>query len=352
MYLQNKAYSNKPVKRLHYMKYGSCGDGFSFHPDTSGEIDAPDRATLDASIDGFDLNQDGEGFFDGLAKGAKNIAKGAKRLNNKYGKTMKQLGVTDKIMKKAKGKAKKMLPKFSSKLKSKGIPSNIVDKLVDEANKQIGDGFFDDMVSVLSVLPIPIVSDIARVVAITKTVVDTATGNDSPAFGGVVSELMSPLEGTPLEPLKGMAEMQGFGMHGSGMEEELLLDGGLNLFNVMETGFNHIKDQFKNVLDSGVVPPAIAKPLKDVINKVPKMIKKGADAISNDINKSKGDGLKRAGDGLKGGDFTTQTLSRLIGNISREGLKKGRGLKRAGNGLVQAGVGDKLKEEMINKYCK
>ena len=82
--------------------------------------------------------------------------------------------------------------------------------------KQEGKGFFDDMISVLAVLPIPVVSDISRSIAIAKTGVDTLTGHQDKALGGLITKAMAPLASIVPEigaPAVAFAKSVGFGVN-------------------------------------------------------------------------------------------------------------------------------------------
>ena len=81
--------------------------------------------------------------------------------------------------------------------------------------KQEGQGFFDDLVSVFAVLPIPGVSDIARTIAIAKTGVDTLTGHQDKALVGLITKALQPLKkAVPAigQPAEALAKSIGFGV--------------------------------------------------------------------------------------------------------------------------------------------
>lgn len=85
----------------------------------------------------------------------------------------------------------------------------------DVHREQHGEGFFGSLLSVLSVLPIPVVSDVARTVAIAKTGVDTLTGHSDPALGGLITKALSPLaKAVPAigKPAEALAKSVGFGV--------------------------------------------------------------------------------------------------------------------------------------------
>ena len=82
--------------------------------------------------------------------------------------------------------------------------------------KQNGSGFWGSLLSVLSVLPIPFVSDIARTISIAKTGVDTITGHSDPALGGLITKALAPLaKAVPSigKPVEALAKSVGFGMN-------------------------------------------------------------------------------------------------------------------------------------------
>ena len=169
----------------------------------------------------------------------KKIKKMGDRLSKKYSGIAKMAGA-DKV---AKAKLKESLPTIENKLSKAGVSDKVIKPLSKEINKklggalvklgeqnqvgegdindaltklhnmisekdpynvkQVGTGWFDDLISIVSVLPIPIISCTARTIAVVKTAVDTAT-SDHPAkaFGGVVGDIAEKIDSIAPAPLK------------------------------------------------------------------------------------------------------------------------------------------------------
>jgi hypothetical protein len=161
------------------------------------------------------------------------------RLNKKYSKIAKTTGA-DKL---AKSVLKTQIPTLENKLKNVGVTPKILTPLMGQIKKQVGSGFFDDLLSTLSVLPIPFVSDIARTVSLVKTAVNTAT-SDEPvkAFGGVVTDIgnkigdvVPPLKAIT-EPAVALGETIGFGTVSPS-----------DRVKIVKVGVEHLDDLFSNI---------------------------------------------------------------------------------------------------------
>ena len=136
-----------------------------------------------------------------------------------------------------------------------------------------------------------------------------------------------------------------------------------------------IKQEEKTFKKYGIAPPPLAigfasaegykKAIDDYRTKYKKqLLKMKADVVLKKIKE--GNGTKRAGEGLKRAGSGTKRagdgLKRAGSGTRRagEGLKRaGSGTKRAGEGLVRAGgeykqkgLGEELREEMLETYCK
>jgi hypothetical protein len=164
---------------------------------------------------------------------------------------------------------------------------------------QVGTGWFDDMISTLAVLPIPGISCIARTVAVVKTAVDTAT-SDHPAkaFGGVIGDLADTADKIApaflkefTTPGKEYVKAIGFGAISSDDTTKML-----------KVGMKHLDALMDNILVAKL-PPQKAKQVMTARNQIKRALP--------EINKLK-----------IGGSFVSSTLSGLIGNIAREGLRK------------------------------
>jgi hypothetical protein len=245
----------------------------------------------------------------------KKIAKVGKRFADRYGDMAKAVGV-DKVAKTTgKNVIKKKIPTFESRLKKAGVSEKVLKPIVNEVNKQLGEGvmkyhsqtgdgmikdalirlaalitgrdpyvftakerreheefmreederlerqrreydrkkrqeereyqknlkergqrarerfgfgynemeggsFWDTLVDIVSVLPIPIVSDAARTIKMVKTAVSTAKGEEPvKAFGGVISDVVdavdqvmpAPLKEFTTTPAKQYSELYGYG---------------------------------------------------------------------------------------------------------------------------------------------
>jgi hypothetical protein len=165
--------------------------------------------------------------------------------------------------------------------------------------EQVGTGWFDDMISTLAVLPIPGISCIARTVAVVKTAVDVAT-SDHPAkaFGGVVGDLAETVDkiAPPFlkefsTPGKEYVKAIGFGAISPADTTKML-----------KVGVNHL-----DALLDNIVLDTLPKKKKNQILNAKRKVKQALP----EINKLK-----------IGGSFVSSTLSGLIGNIAREGLRQ------------------------------
>jgi len=221
-------------------------------------------------------------------KGFKDLLKMGQRLNKKYSKIAKATGADTLI----KTTLKTNLPTIEQKLQSAGISDKIIKPLSGAINKQLGEGYrnqldreklnymienpmgkeiygtgwFDDLVSVFAVLPIPGISCIARTVAIVKTAVDTAT-SDEPvkAFGGIVSDLGNTVTNILPPGLKqigeagvGLAESVGFGAVSSD-----------DRVKIVKVGVKHIGD-ILNTIDTS----KLSDNKKQQVLKAKKIVKK------------------------------------------------------------------------------
>lgn len=109
--------------------------------------------------------------------------------------------------------------------------------------KQEGEGFWNSLLSVLSVLPIPVVSDIARTVSIVKTGVDKATGHHDPALGGIITKAMAPLADKVPEigkPAVALAKSVGFGVENKKISPQQV--GLYHLVDVLGKNLSKIKE--------------------------------------------------------------------------------------------------------------
>jgi hypothetical protein len=160
------------------------------------------KTILDKKHSGKGLKLAGEGLkLAGEGLSLSNL----KKTFTKYKKISKDLGVKpDDAIKEIKAKAKE---------KGLSLGSGI----------QTGTGFWD-FISVLSFLPIPFVSDIARTISLVATPVRVATGNFTPALDGMITDTMKDIasifpkgiQDTIFKPATALAESVGFGMSGSG----------------------------------------------------------------------------------------------------------------------------------------
>lgn len=139
-------------------------------------------------------------------------------------------GLTD-LFKKYQGISKNIGVKPGDALKV--IKEKAKDKGLISGNglKQAGAGFWD-FISVLSVLPIPFISDLSRSISLVATPIRVATGNFTPALDGLITQTMKDItavfpkeiQETILKPATGLAESIGFGLKRSG--EGLIQEGG------------------------------------------------------------------------------------------------------------------------------
>ena len=176
------------------------------------------KAILDKKHSGKGLKLSGEGYgFSGMTrtlskgKGLKLAGEGLslsnlKKTFTKYKKISTDLGVKpDDVVSKIKAKAKES---------GFAIGSGVI---------QEGDGFWD-FISVLSFLPIPFVSDIARTISLVATPVRVATGDFTPALDGMITDAMKDvasifpkgIQDTIFNPAVALAESVGMGMIGNG----------------------------------------------------------------------------------------------------------------------------------------
>lgn len=146
----------------------------------------------------------GAGFLENLDK-----------LAAKYSKVARSIGVTPQQAAAAAGITTKKLKEAAAK---KGVPPAVIKAFEDAFKKpQKGGAFWDDLLRVVSFLPIPVVSDIARTISIAKTAVDTATGTHKPVLGGLVTNLIDaagsiPGVGAIAKAGAPLMEMVGFGV--------------------------------------------------------------------------------------------------------------------------------------------
>ena len=123
-----------------------------------------------------------------------------KKAADKYSKISKSLGV----------KPEDALNVIKAKAKEKGLSFG---------SGQSGSGFWD-FLSVLSVLPIPFISDVARTISLVATPIRVATGTFTPALDGMVTDTMKEiasifpkeLQDTLFKPASAFAESVGFGL--------------------------------------------------------------------------------------------------------------------------------------------
>jgi len=127
-----------------------------------------------------------------------------KKAVDKYGKISKDLGV----------KPEDAIKDIKAKAKEKGLSFG---------SGQSGSGFWD-FLSVLSVLPIPFISDVARTISLVATPIRVATGSFTPALDGMVTDTMKEiasifpkeLQDTLFKPASAFAESVGFGLKQAG----------------------------------------------------------------------------------------------------------------------------------------
>ena len=215
--------------------------------------------------------QSGKGFFSddfvrravehGKRKKAMQYGNGFRDLFTKYHKISKNLGV----------KPEDVIKQIKEKAKEKGL-------IQGSGAVQSGDGFWD-FLSVLSVLPIPFFSDVARTVSLIATPIRVAVGDFTPALDGIVTDTMKEItaifpksiQETILNPSIGLAESVGFGLKRSGeglkrSGEGLYQDGGraptpmekVKLLYHIHKKVNEVKDKINKL------PPEQAKKVLDM----------------------------------------------------------------------------------------
>ena len=130
-----------------------------------------------------------------------------KKAVDKYGKISKDLGI----------KPEDGLNVIKAKAKERGLSFG---------SGQSGSGFWD-FLSVLSVLPIPFISDVARTISLVATPIRVSTGTFTPALDGMVTDTMKEIasifpkeiQETILKPASAFAESVGFGLKQTGSGE-------------------------------------------------------------------------------------------------------------------------------------
>ena len=181
--------------------------------------------------------------------------KGLTDLITKYHRISKNLGI----------KPEDAIKQIKEKAKEKGL-------IKGSGLKQSGAGFWD-FLSVLSVLPVPFFSDVARTVSLIATPIRVAIGDFTPALDGLVTDTMrqitdifpQSIQETIFAPATAFAESVGLGLKLSG--EGLHQDGGraptpmekVKLLYHIHKKVNEVKDkinklpaeQAKKILDMG-----------------------------------------------------------------------------------------------------
>lgn len=358
----------------------------------------------------------GSGFMDIMA--------GLDRLSKSYGKSMETLGVSKGVQAQANKVGSQVETKILQTLKDKGASQKQLDlakagstAVGKELTKKLqgkgmhGNGFWDSLLSVVSWLPIPIVSDVCRAYKFAQTAIKTAKGEPiNKALGGIVTSMTDvlakvPVVGAIAAPVGELAKMTGFGLDDVKTGDAKSEDVEKSAEIVKESG-DHIKNVLNLVPIDPLMPPEVKKTINDLKNTADQMSKVGSEIQA-------GSGLKRSGDGILGdivntvlprkmrtkksdsviiGDVANaiipprirkgrgkmadeikkivgkkpETLTQYINRRKNERESTGMGIKRAGEGLNRAGqglnragqgmkragdgVGAKLKEEMIAKY--
>jgi len=210
--------------------------------------------------------------------GAKTMEEANKILAKKHGKGLKLAGEGLKLAGEglSLSNIKNVFTKYHKISKDLGVKPGDAIKVIKEKAKekglslgsgiQSGEGCWD-FISVLSFLPIPFVSDIARTISLVATPIRVATGTFTPALDGMITDTMKDvaaifpkgIQDTIFKPATALAESVGMGMTPTPMEK----------IEEMYKMVKKIDMSWGRIRNSGATPKMIKK-IRDVRTKTKK----------------------------------------------------------------------------------